>query len=209
MGKKSTVRSGPRTAVALAMSVALLGACAHTGDQVAVPGGPSTAPTSVSPRSSSPAPSHAASTAAKAHRSHRPYSDVNPPPRRGGDFVVKVLIVTRDKPGASGPRVRQNRTGWDYYGEEVRTCLSRSSHHRETVGWKDWRAEDVNGRTYPADPRDTSPLRRPTYPFHRVLSPGQCATGYWLITVPKGADIRAIQFAPAGGPVLIEWLMLR
>jgi hypothetical protein len=47
------------------------------------------------------------------------------------------------------------------------------------------------------------------YPFHKVLSPRQCVTGYWLITVPKGRVIRAIQFAPDDGPVLIEWLTLR
>jgi hypothetical protein len=43
----------------------------------------------------------------------------------------------------------------------------------------------------------------------KVLSPGHCVTGYWLITVPNRSIIRAIQFTPDGGPVLIEWPTLR
>jgi hypothetical protein len=134
---------------------------------------------------------------------------VNPPPRRGGDFIVTVLVVTRDDPGADGSPGRQDRRGWELWGEEVRTCVKRSSPHGETVGWEDWRAEAMDGRVYPADPHDWTPLRTPTYPVHEMLSPGRCATGYWLIAVPRGADIRAIQFAPEGGPVLIEWPTLR
>jgi hypothetical protein len=77
------------------------------------------------------------------------------------------------------------------------------------VGWKDWLAAGMNGHLYPADASGSQPLRTPTYPFRKTLSPGQCATGWWLITVPKGADIRAIQFAPDGGPVLLEWASMR
>ena len=87
--------------------------------------------------------------------------------------------------------------------------MKRSSRQRETVSWRDWRVEGMDGQIYPADPDSAQPLRTPTYPFHKVLSPGHCVTGYWLITVPKRSAIRAIQFAPDGGPVLIEWLTLR
>jgi hypothetical protein len=174
-----------RSVVGLAVAGVVLGACAQSHPPAAVPGGTSS------------------------HRSHRPYSDVNPPPRHGGDFTVKVLVLTGLAPGADEHGVHADRTGLEFWGEKVRTCVNRSSHHGETVGWEDWRAQAMDGRTYPADPRDWKPLRVPTYPFHTVLSPGQCATGYWLITVPKGTDIRAIQFAPDDGRVLIEWLTLR
>jgi hypothetical protein len=171
--------------VGLVMVGVVLGACAQSNGPTAVPSGTSSAP------------------------SHRPYSDVNPPPRRGGDFTVKVLVLTRLPPRADGQHGRQDRKDREFWGEKVRTCVNRSSRHRETVRWADWRAQAVDGRTYRADPRDWTPLRKPIYPFHTVLSPGRCATGYWQVTVPKGTDIRAIQFAPDDGPVLIEWLTLR
>jgi hypothetical protein len=180
--------AGLRDVVGLAVAGLLLGACAH-----GVHAGPSPG----------------ASRVPEPHRTHRPYSDVNPPSRHGGDFTVKVLVVTRDDPRPQGSRARQGRAAPPFWGEEVRTCLRRSSRHRETVGWEDWRAAATDGRVYRADPHATTPLRRPAYPVHQVLSPGQCATGYWLITVPRGADLRAIRFAPDDGPVLIEWPTLR
>jgi len=134
---------------------------------------------------------------------------VNPPPRRAGDFVVKVLLVARGAPGADGHPRRKTPPGLEFWGEEVRTCLKGSSRHSEVVGWKDWRAEGLDGHLYPASAGGAQPLRRPAYPFHEVLSPGQCATGWWLITVPKGPVIRAIQFAPEAGPPLIEWTTMR
>jgi hypothetical protein len=143
------------------------------------------------------------------HVRHRPYSDVNPPPRRAGDFVVKVLLVTTGAPNADQHPLRSDHTGRAFWGEEVRTCVKPSSPRREVVGWHDWRAEGVAGRVYPADPHGPQRSRTPTYPVHRVLSPGQCATGWWLITTPKGAAVRAIQFAPGGGPTLIEWPSMR
>jgi hypothetical protein len=148
-------------------------------------------------------------SATTTHKGHRPYSDLNPPPRRAGDFVVKVLVVSRGAPDADGHPERPNRSGREFWGEEIRTCVKQSSRHRHTVGWEDWRAEGMDGHLYPAGADGSQPLRTPTYPFDKVLSPGQCVTGWWLITVPKGADIRAIQFAPDAGPTLIEWLTLR
>src|SRR3954470_975730 len=200
------------SAVLLVVVIALLGACGHgrTADHTAAPGTPSSAsssgPSETTP-SATPAPD--SPSTGMSHVRHRPYSDVNPPPRRAGDFVVKVLLVTRVAPDADGHPLRPNRTGHQFWGEEVRTCLQPSGRDRAVVSWRDWSAEDVAGRVYPADPRRPQRLRTPTYPFHRVLSPGQCASGWWLITAPKGAAIRAIQFAPAGGPTLIEWPSMR
>ena len=159
--------------------------------------------------SPSAAPSQATSSTPKAHQTHRPYSDVNPPPRRAGNFVVTVLVETNLDPRDDGHPPRPNRTGQEFWGVKARTCVKRSSRHRETVSWKDWRAEGIDGQIYATDSHGSQPLRTPTYPFHQVLSPGECATGYWLITVPHGSDIRAIQFAPEDGHVLIEWLTLR
>ncbi len=122
---------------------------------------------------------------------------------------MNVLVETNLEPGTNGHQVRPSRTGLDFWGEEVRTCVDRASRHGHAVGWTDWRAVGMGGRIYRADPHGPWPLRTPKYPVHQVLSPGQCVTGYWLITVPKGEAIRALQFAPDDGPVLIEWPTLR
>ena len=197
-----------RGAVGLAVASVVLGACADSHQAAAVPGGARSHSTpAVTPPPA--ATSRATSSTPKAHQTHRPYSDVNPPPRRAGDFVVTVLVVTNLDPRDDGHPPRRHRPRQEFWGEEVRTCVNPSSRHHETVGWKDWRAEGMDGRVYAADPHGSQPLRTPTYPVRKVLSPGQCVTGYWLITVPKGSDIRAIQFAPEDGPVLIEWLTLR
>ena len=202
--------AGVRGMVGLAVASVVLGACGHTQPAGAPPGGTgSLSPPGAAQRSPSLTPTRAASTTPRARRQHHPYSDVNQPPRRAGDFIVTVLTQTSLDPSTEGRQVRQRRTGREFWGEEVRTCVKRSSRQRETVGWKDWRAEGMDGRTYEADPRGSRPLRTPPYPFHEVLSPGQCATGYWLIPVPRGSAIRAIQFAPDDGPVLSEWLTLR
>jgi hypothetical protein len=160
--------------------------------------------------SPSAVPTPAASDVAKAHKQHRPYSDQNPRPRRAGDFDIKELLVTRDVRGADGHSLHPDRPGLEFWGEEVRTCVRRSSHDREAVGWGDWRAEGTDGRSYPASASGAHTLPTPTYPFRKVLAPGQCVTGWWLIPVPKlPGGPAAIQFAPGGGPTLIEWLTLR
>lgn len=197
-----------RIGVGMAVAAVLLGACAPSHDAAADPGGTSS-PQTPAVSSPSEAPTQAASSTPESKRTHRPYSDVNPPPRRGGDFVVEVLIVTRLGPRTDRHPQRHTRTGQWFWGEEVRTCVTRSSRHSEHVGWNDWRAEATDGHIYTADPHDWRPLRTPTYPFGRTLKPGQCATGYWLITAPKGTDVSAIQFAPDNGPALIEWPTLR
>ncbi|WP_028638647.1 hypothetical protein [Nocardioides sp. URHA0032] len=144
-----------------------------------------------------------------AHREHRPYSDQNLPPRRGGDFVVKELLLSRDVRDADGQVLHPDEPGLEFWAEEVRTCVRRSSHHRELVGWDDWRAKGTDGRVYPARPAGAHPLPTPTYPFRKVLAPGQCVTGWWLIPVPKlPGGPTAIQFAP-GGRTLIDWPTLR
>ena len=177
-------RTPLRGAVALAAAGALLTACSD-----------GTTPHDASPPTT------------RAH--HRPYSDVNPPPRRGGDFDVKVLSVSRGAPEDDGHPRRPDPRGPEYWGEEVRTCLKDSSPGAETVGWDDWRAVAVGGHRYPADPDSGQPLRTPAYPVGRRLAPGDCVTGWWLITVPRGTDVRAIQFAPGGGAALIDWPTMR
>jgi hypothetical protein len=146
----------------------------------------------------------------QAHRSHRPYSDVNPPPRRAGDYVVKVLLVSRDVRDADGRPLHPDQPGLDFWGEDVRTCVKQSGSESKTVGWGDWRAEGTDGNSYPATASGAHPLPTPTYPVRKVLAPGQCVTGWWLIPVPKLPDgPTAIQFAPHGGPTLIEWPTMR
>jgi len=177
-------RTWLRGAVALAAIGALLGACSDAGP----PGA-----------DSSPAD----------RPDHRPYSDVNPPPRSGGDFVVKVLSVSRGAPEDDGHPQRPDPRGPEYWGEEVRTCLKPSSRGLQTVGWDDWRAVATDGHRYPADPDSGQPLRTPAYPVGQKLAPGDCVTGWWLITLPRGTDVRAIQLAPGGGAALIDWPTLR
>jgi hypothetical protein len=193
-----------RCVVGLAVASVLLGACA-TGSparHAALDRG--VARSAATPPAGLPSPPAAASNTSKAREKHRPYSDVNPRPRHGGDFVVTVLSLTVEEPRGRHP-LRPHRTKWETWREEVRTCVKPSSRHDETVGWRDWRAEGIRGHIYPADPHHPrGSAWTPTYPVRTVLSPGQCATGYWLIIVPSEA-IRAIQFAPDHGPVLIEW----
>lgn len=164
--------------VGIVVVATLLGACAqsHPAPEVAPP---------------PPVP--------EVHQHHRPYSDVNPPPRRGGRFVVKVLSVSTGAPGADGHPARHRPERSTFWGEKVRTCLQPSSPHAAVVAWADWRAETLDGRLFPADPGGAQPLRRPAYPDHQVLAPGHCVAGWWLITVPQGSHIRAIQLRRAGG----------
>jgi hypothetical protein len=175
-------RAGCRGAIALVVAGVLLGACSDTKPAQVV-------------------------TSPAAH--HRPYSDVNPPPRQSGDLVVKVLSVSRGAPEDDGHPQRPDPRGPEYWGEEVRTCLKTTAADPEPVGWGDWRAVATDGHRYPADPHAGQPLRTPAYPVHRQLAPGDCVTGWWLITVPHGTDVRAIQLAPGGGAALIGWPTLR
>jgi hypothetical protein len=88
--------------------------------------------------------------------------------------------------------------------------VQRSRYPDEVVGLEDWRAVGTDGRTYPAEASGHSLLvRTPRYPEHEVLAPGQCATGWWSITVPDDRAVRAIEFAPAGGPTVLEWPTMR
>jgi hypothetical protein len=200
-------------AVRLAAATVLLGACAHSGpahDSTAAPQAslsPSASTGAVTSPSAVPTP--AGSDVPDAHRKHRPYSDVNPRPRGGGDFVITKLTETRDLRDADGHALHPAQPGLGYWAVEVRTCVKRSSHVSSTVGWGDWRAEGTDGRIYPADPDGVHPLPTPTYPFRKVLAPGQCVTGWWFSAVPKlPGGAAAFQFAPGGGPTLIEWLTL-
>lgn len=145
-------------------------------------------------------PSPAAS--APADHGHRPWSDVNPPPRRAGDLVVKVLALSRTPPERSRASTRRGPGFWQ---EKVRTCVKASSPRAETVGRRDWRAEGLDGRRYMAG----AGADLPAYPAREVLAPGECVTGWWLVTVPHDRPIRAIQLAPGGGRPLIEWLSMR
>jgi hypothetical protein len=126
---------------------------------------------------------------------------------------VKVLSLSRGAPADDDHPLHPRSRGREFWGEDVRTCLRRTSGHPVAVGWRDWRAEGIHGHLYPADYRaahradadGAQPLRTPAYPRRVVLSPGQCVTGWWLITAPRGTLVRAIQFAPGGGRTLIEW----
>ena len=151
-----------------------------------------------------PADQATPTTTGRAATHHPAYSDTNPRPRRAGNLVVTVQLVSRIPPGAgSTPATRAHP---QYWAEEVRTCVARSSRHDAVVRRTDWRAEGMDGRHYRAGVRAA---QRPTYPARAVLSPGQCATGWWSITAPPGAVIRAFQLAPQGGPVRAEWLTMR
>ncbi len=140
--------------------------------------------------------------AAHADDRHRPWSDVNPPPRRAGDLVVKVLALSRMPPEG---RDVSTRSGPGFWQEEVRTCVKASSRRSETVGWRDWRAEGLDGRHYVAG----AGADLPAYPAHEVLAPGECVAGWWLVTVPHDRPIRAIQLAPGGGRPILEWMSMR
>jgi hypothetical protein len=182
-----------RIALGLAAGSALLGSCAqsHPG---AVPGG---SPSSTPPTTQVP----------KTHTQGRDlHSDQSSPPRRVGEFVVTQLSVERPVLDQDGHPLRPDRPGLEFWGEEVRTCVKASSDHRETVGWNDWRARARSGHGYPARAGGVQQLPRPRYPFHDVLSPGECASGWVLIPVPTGSVIAGIEFAPNGGAAVAEWL---
>lgn len=190
-----------RNSVAVVTATVLLGACAHSRPS-AEPGATRSPATAGIATSASAAPSTPAT--AQPHQEHRPYSDQNLPPRRAGNFVVTVLSLTIE-PAPGHESVRPSHAKWQTWAAEVRTCVTRTSHHTETVGWQDWRAQGIRGHLYAAAPGHAVRSWAPAYPLHKVLAPGQCATGYWQINAPN-RTIRAIQFAPHGGPTLIEWL---
>jgi len=180
----------------------------HTGSAGRPTGSASTPGTVPTPQSTTPA--QATATPSTGARKQPSYSDTNPAPRRAGNFIVKVLLVTRLVRDGNGRVVHPDRPGLEFWGEKERTCVRRSSDRSETVGWGDWRAEGTDGRVYPADPSGVDPLPSPVYPFHKELAPGQCVTGWWLIPVPKlPGGPTSIEFAPGGGPTLIELLTLR
>lgn len=186
-----------RGVAALVLGGALLVAGCSSGGTANTAGHPERAP-SASTTGASPSPT--------APASHRPWSDVNPRPRRAGDFVVKVLSLSRLAPGANAQGGPHDRSGPGFWQEEVRTCVRRSSAGTATVGWRDWRAVGLDGRHYPA----SAGAQRPAYPARRTLAPGACVRGWWLIRVPHDRPVRSIEFAPGrGGQPLIEWASMR
>ena len=92
----------------------LLGACRGAPDA----NRPVTSPT--------PSPTHGVEPPAPTPgHTHRPHSDVNPPPRRAGDFRVKVLAVSRDRTGSWGEEVR---TWIEGLGELRQRCVAGVPH---------------------------------------------------------------------------------
>jgi len=162
------------------------------------------------PQDGSAAATPDAAQTPRTHHHHRAYSDQFPRPRRAGDFVITQLAVERPATDAAGHVLRPGRPGLDLWAEKVRTCVRRTSPEGGSVGWGDWRAEATDGHTYRADASGVRSLPTPTYPRHRVLAPGQCVTGWWLVPVPEPpGGPTAIEFAPGGGPTLITWPTLR
>lgn len=108
---------------------------------------------------------------------------------------------------AAEPFLKPDEPNQEFMGANVRTCVKKSSHYKDTVVWSDWVAFARNGNIFPGWNSNWDQWPTPQYPSYKVLSPGECVAGWLLIPVPKGTRIRMISLAPEGGPTAADWIL--
>ena len=116
-----------------------------------------------------------------------------------------LLAVKRPMSSSAEPYLKPDEPSQEFLGADVRTCVKKSSKHKDSVVWADWIAGAKNGNVFSGWDSSWQQWPTPQYPSYRVLSPGECVSGSLLIPVQKGTRISKIMLAPGGGPTVAEW----
>src|SRR5215213_10556672 len=69
-------------------------------------------------------------------------------PRLGQEIVSTLLSVKRPMISAAEPYLKPDEPSQEFMGAEVRTCVRRSSKHKDPVVWSDWIASARNGNIF-------------------------------------------------------------
>lgn len=113
----------------------------------------------------------------------------------GGDVTIQVQKAekwsSRDRPTA--------------FRVMVRTC-NATVKDGITISWSPWALAAADGSEYPASDVTMTDDPKPQYPFDgsRAYKVGQCARGWIMFDLSKGAKVAVVRYANEGGDVA-EW----
>ncbi len=98
------------------------------------------------------------------------------------------------------------RDDYEWLSLLVRTCVPAGGSPTE-VGWYQWAATGSDGGWYSADLDYDGDLPTGQYPRLTDLTPGDCAVGRILMSVPRGAELITLVNADRSGAPQGTWLL--